>query len=297
MLHTEDPLPHSPSHEEPEMGTPPLYFDILPESALANVVRSFSRSPRAQNWPNYTFLDDVYHMYDVDGDLKKFMLARFSGVLVNCCERLSVSEMDLDHLQLADEDMIACTRDYILRLSTSALVVPSFETIVVGDLSGEGTIRNSNFDSLTIQWPNVRCLFFARRCIYMKRWLDAFGGNLHALCFHPDASNPMIDLSQYSANLRHLYLGYIYTGFNLDWQRVGKYLETVSAYGIFDVEGITSNITKYCPNIKRLELPGHELVPKCVAFYGDQLENVGIANWSDRIVYWSEIDMKLVKSA
>jgi len=60
--------------EYEEMAARLLYFDILPENAISNVVRFLSEAPRAETWADYIDLVDISGLYDVKGELGAFML-------------------------------------------------------------------------------------------------------------------------------------------------------------------------------------------------------------------------------
>lgn len=110
------------------MGMRSLYFDVIPENALENIIRFFSRWPRVKNWPNHTRLEDVYGLYEVEGELGRFLLARFTGVHVATTRDAT----DLNNLSDANEEIISCTEYFLTQISTSGRVVPSFGTLVVG---------------------------------------------------------------------------------------------------------------------------------------------------------------------
>lgn len=107
-----------------------LHLDNIPENALDNIMRFFSRSPRAENCLNHTSLVRIYGLYDVQGELGRFLLVRFTGVDVI---RGYFEPMDLDRTRLANEDIIVCTSEFLLKLSLSGRVITYFQTIVVGD--------------------------------------------------------------------------------------------------------------------------------------------------------------------
>jgi len=271
-----------------------LYFDRLPENALDNIVRFFSASPRAHNWPNFTQLENVHGLYDVHGEMGRFMLGRFTGVHVTRDFRRN--NMDLNHLGVSNEGIIACANVFLMKLASSGRVIPSFQTLVVGALQYKDEARDYNLDSLSKQWPNICCLLFASRHVYQGQWLTIFGKNLATLY----ARNPNMDIPNHCTNLRHLYLrNNTWRGINrrMFWERIGKNLETISAHFFREV-GYAEHLTKYCPKIKRLDITGdidrlvweQDVIAKCIASYGEQIEHA-------EINFTSESDLKLVKSA
>jgi len=124
-------------------------------------------------------------------------------------------------------------------------------------------------------------------------WFEKFGKDLeylYVLGSH-DGSLTTMKIAAYCTKLRHLAIKNVHWE-GIDpakfWKRVGKYLETVCARFDQENEGHTHYITKYCPNIKRLELLGNnDGIPECIAFYGEKIEEA-------KIDFSAESDLKLL---
>lgn len=257
--------PGKSSSEQLETEARSVYFDILPENALDNIVRFFSDSPRAENWPNHASLDHIYDLFDVQGELGRFLFGRFSGVLVFPAY---VESMDLDRTSLANEGIIACTEEFLLK------ILSSFETIIVENSAYHEEPLMFNLELLLKQWPDLRCLMLVPLDFYQTYWLKILGENLDTLHVSGCSLTSMMEIAIHCVNLRVLYMEKVrWSGIDPQkfWEALGENLETISAHVCSEFGGHTHSITKHCPKIKRLELSGKDDgIPKCIAFYGEQ---------------------------
>lgn len=60
-----------------------LYFDLIPQNALENIVRLPSTSPRDENWYWYLDADQIISLFRINGDFGLFMKT--------FCENLSLT--------------------------------------------------------------------------------------------------------------------------------------------------------------------------------------------------------------
>lgn len=274
-----------------EMLDTSSYFDRLPENAIDNVVRFLSDSPRANNWPIH-ISRNILGLFEVDGELGRFMSARFSGIFCYKGELKDISSFQLDK-----ESVLSCEMESIEELFSSLSVpcVNSFRTFIVGHGFPQKDIR-CQIDYLSTKWPNVQSLILDCDAPEGRVWLEMFGKNL--VCLRSEYFLHWREISTFCPGLRHLYLGtvdchgeYGYTF----WKKVGKNLETLSIHVTLGGLNQISLIKEHCRGIKRLLLSGsdgevNDEISKRIVSYGDQL--VGA-----ELTFMSEAQMLLVKNS
>lgn len=259
-------------NEQLEAESRSLFFDILPENTLDNIVRFFSRSPRAVNWENHTYLEDIYDLYDVEGELGGFLSGRFTGV--NVIDEVQ-QPIYISGPILEKEAIIASTAPFLLKLCSSGRVVPSFQTLILGYLLFEDEERAPS-TPVSVHEDRRRCL-------------EKFGESVVSLYI---SASLVREIRAYCTNLRHLYLSgsMLYkTDLRMFWESVGNHLETISARDVSQ----PSLIADYCPNIKHLEIlrsANPTGVSKCIASYGEQIKTA-------KILISTESDLRLIQSA
>jgi len=257
--------------ESKKMQARALYFDIIPDGAIYNVVRFLSDSPRAEKWVNYIDLADISGLYGVKGELGKFMLTLCTALL------LVGAKPDIFLPSRGEpEAAIRCHVEYLLDLCLPERVAESFSTLVVSyDVIEE--VARSHVDLISVKLPNIRKLVLRFASPAVGVWIKKLGPNIESLSLLIFS----VDIAKYCPHLQHLYL------FNLSecgsivkaWENVGENLETLSVLTATDAINVIEFVEKFCSKIKRLELSGtdddvREAISKCIASYGNQLERV-----------------------
>jgi len=273
--------------ESKEMAARMLYFDILPENAISNIVRFLSTSPRAEKWANYINLADISGLYDVKGYLGTFLLTLCNALRLGD-ENVS-SFLSLDDIEPAEA--IGCEPEYILDSSLPERAAKSFRTLIVRHNGVSEDVR-SHIDFISEKFPNIRKLLVGF-VMTDRVWIKKFGPKLESL----DCRILSSDIPKYCPHLRHLYL-YSMRRYDSDmefWEKSGEKLETLEVERPVNTIDVIGFVEKFCRKIKRLGLSGanesvQQAISKCVASYGNQLESV-------RLKFLTENELLRVKRA
>jgi len=127
-----------------------LYFDIVPENAIANVVRFLSESPRAEKWANNIDLAKILGLYHLKGELGAFMFTLSTTLRLNSANITGLSSSESEPAK-----SIGGEPEYLLDSSIPERVAESFCTLVIGyDVVYEVAKRHVEF--ISGKFPNIR---------------------------------------------------------------------------------------------------------------------------------------------
>jgi len=240
-----------------------LYFDILPEDSIRNIVRFLSQFPRAEQWAIYMFLTRISKFLFVKGKLGKDMLAFCTALRVER-EPLAVTSS----LRLEPPEAIGCTPEELLDI----FLPKSFrDSIWALDLRYK--VPSEHLKSFSVKFPNITQLdlgFDDRPTSSRRDDISTSSRN--------EADSAAI--ADYWPNLTHLYLydPGMYKWDEKAWENIGKKLRVLEVPKPLDIDTIDL-MRKSCQNLKRLRLFGsdkaaREAITKWIVSCGNELEFV-----------------------
>lgn len=247
---------HSNDAEQKEIPTCLLYFDLIPENAIDNIVNWLSGSSRARNWISCITLEKISGLYNVKGELGALLQDRFTS------------------LYFHDEEATGSQREYLFKISLNVPIGESFHTLIVDNSGSSLEVVRNQAHFISARFSKIRSLIFYRGSTYEERvWIENLGENLTSL----DCNYDHRSIAIHCTNLKHLYLrGMILGGYSTMkfWETVGEHLEMLSVYAPVETMKHIEAIEKYCRKIKQLELHAYcdavsDAISKCIASYGD----------------------------
>lgn len=263
-----------------EGKNPPSFLrDAIPREVLDNVLKFFSRLPRAKNWETHISLDSIVGLYGVIG-MGCFLKTRFRTLCVSDAIDCSRENKHFKWKRRRD-GMLWTNKLDSARRFVSEGGGESLHTIIVGygmyndgqDSRIAADIRHHcpNITSLSVHDPH-------------QIWLPAFGEQLKSLEILEIATETPADVSRFCHNLRELTLhaNCDAIGYPEFWRKVGPTLEYLSlSFYNMEVEEI-GKIQAYCRNIRHICIYGlgryNTEISDVYASYGDQLMYCNVQN-------------------
>jgi len=264
-----------------DIKSPKFFLDSFPKEILDNVLRFFSRIPKAKDWVPHIPLESIIVLYGVRGELGEFMIPRFNTLCISDSFKSNSSASCLwkerKGPMLWTKDLHAAHR-FVLAGGGQSL-----HSIIVGDRIHSEDMETEIVDDFLSNCPNVKSLSIEDegRPWISAHWLSRFGRQLE----HLDISTVFSgDILKNCANLRELdlYLECHEVDFEIDeviWEQIGGNLECLTLSGMYPEDHIES-IKMHCRNLRRIriyeseDLVGdftQELI-SLLASFGGQLE-------------------------
>lgn len=253
-----------------------LFFDIMPQETLDNVLRFFSDLPHAVHWSKHIPLSYITPLYRVRGGLGVFINTRFRTLCISCT-------MDCPHERIfykwkVPNESILCTYyaedalDFVLGGGGQSL-----HTLI---------IANSKYDVIIEEFhracPNVRSLSVVEN---IGKWSSMFAPQLEKL--EVARWRPFGFIPKHCSSLLELIFHYKGT-FGLpyldisafDWGNMSGKLESLVLTMIIISEDGLKNIQKQCKNLKYIDIRSSSEfalhIAEFIASYGKQLDLVCI---------------------
>lgn len=271
---------------------PNLFLDAIPKELLDNLVKFFSRLPKARNWEVHVALEDITGLSGISGELGRLFRTRFRTLCVSktrdCYDENLYYGWKLrsePHLWTND---IWKARQYVLAAGGDSL-----ETLVIGigmymhmDAGPRATATLALVDDFRRYCPNVISLSIDET---RSTWVNRFSGQLETLEVTSRYRN-VLDIHP-TPMLRALTLDTGSDYFDLSFSRcaIGR-LETLVIFGGTIPNNQYDDIRRYCPNLKRISMQGRtnletNKVSRFLSSYGEQLEYAYLRDMSERQIF------------
>jgi len=265
-----------------EPGLPTFFLDTLPKEVLDNVLRFFSRIPKAKNWERHILLQDLVALFRVIGQLGTLMKSRFTAL---CVSRTGacIPETHSYHWDPPTKGMLSTTDINVARAYILAGGGQALRTLAVGlhmYIEEDGVCIVHDFAA---NCPNIVSLSVHERG---QDWVSRFGKQLKKLQISTNSTQTISRCfsSLYELNLR---LRTTEEGDAAFWEHVGDKLEKLSLRcdSNLSVDHIAI-IQKNCRNIRHLDIFGpvewSEEISKLLCSYGEKLESAYIYNLGEK---------------
>ena len=149
-----------------------LYFDLLPDDSMVNIVRFLSAEPKEEEWPSHLEGFNVLTLCKLRG--------RIGSVTVNLYKALSVDTYENRKLEHDGPCPILRANSMDLVLVAIAIGGSNFRALVV---------RTNKYDSDRLpeqvrdNCPNIERISFSRLTA-PNAWLEKLGDKINRLCVH-----------------------------------------------------------------------------------------------------------------
>jgi len=226
----------SPSAND-EIKSPKFFLDSFPKEILENVLRFFSRLPRAEDWVPHIPLDSIIELYGVTGRLGEFMKPRFNTLCISKSFK-SNYEIENCHWKKRKGPML-WTKDLdVARRFVLAGGGQSLHTVIVGREMYNEDLGIEIADDFLRNCPNVKSLSIEDK---KGDWLKRFGGQLEHLDIITGSS---VAIAENCTNLRELGLSLDDLGADDDsmldefyiWADIGGNLECLTLSWLIEDE-------------------------------------------------------------
>lgn len=250
------------------------FLDSFPKELMNNILRFFSRIPKAKDWESLTPLSSIIELYGVTGQLGKFMKPRFNSLCVSksfdCQYETTLYRWEKRKCGMLWTNDFDVARRFVLAGGGNFL-----HTIIVGSGIYHEDMGTDIVDEFLENCPNVKSLSIEDK---KGVWVSRFGGQLEQLEIVTETPSA---ISKTSRNLRVLNM-FLFGGTTTHqtdlWEYIGKRLEYLTLCCIFNnqEEIEIEKIMTYCRNLRQIRInhlwKRNKEISNLLTSYGDQLE-------------------------
>lgn len=250
-----------------------MYFDLIPENALVNVLRWTSVAPRSKYWRNFVLPREIIPMYGVSGELGKNLLVLFDTLQLENWIDESLGGREKEHRMVKrhqDDVSMRHLRDLVLFPGTK------FRSLHIGYECGV------DIELVQLLAKTTRSHAFSELerlsvVSHYDEWLPVVGNTLKSIAIQKVESGYLFDIPKYCPNLRELRLN------NFDerlseafWERVGVHLEVLEIFEIHPSRCTIKHIKNRCLKLISIQIHvtyGQEIeYTKLLISYGERLK-------------------------